>query len=95
MRLLNKGILEGFRSRYPDARAQVNALIAEVATAEWRTPHDLKARYPKASIVGAQNAIFDIKGGKYRIWVKVDYINKLVFLKRIGKHEDYERWDIR
>ena len=44
------------------ARSQYHAWLDIVARAEWRNPEDVKASYPKASILKAGRALFNIKG---------------------------------
>ena len=94
MRLLAKHILQDLKKRDDDARSQIESWEAEAEEAQWATPHDLKARYPKASIIKGQNAIFDICRNKYRLWVKINYKNRTVLIKKIGTHEEYEKWEI-
>ncbi len=94
MKLMGKERLQKFRDKYPDARSQVDSWAAEVENADWKTPHDLKARYPKASILGKQQAIFDICWNKYRIWVKIAYQTGIVLIRGIGTHKEYEKWEI-
>ena len=94
MKLLGKERLRDFKNGHPDARSEVNAWEADVEKAEWQTPHDLKRRYPKASLPGKEQAIFDIRRNRYRIWVKVNYKNEIVLVKEIGTHKEYEKWPI-
>jgi len=94
MKLIGKQPLRDFVERHADARSQVESWEAEVEEAQWTTPHDLKSRYPKASIIKGQNAIFDICRNKYRLWVKVNYKNQMILIKEIGTHKEYEKWKI-
>jgi len=94
MRLIGKNILHDFKEQHADARSQIDSWEAEVEDAEWRTPHDLKRRYPKASTLGDQHVIFDICRNKYRLWVRVNYKNGIVLVKRIGTHKEYDKWQI-
>ncbi len=94
MKLIGKQLLQDFITRCADAQSQVESWEAEVEEAEWSTPHELKCRYPKASILRNQNVVFDICGNKYRLWVKINYKNKLVLIKKIGTHKEYDKWYI-
>lgn len=95
MQLIGKDLLMTFKDAHSDARSHVNAWEAEVENAEWKTPHDLKARFPKASLPGKRQVIFNICGNKYRLWVKVAYNIGVVIVKAIGTHKEYEKWDIK
>ena len=94
MKLLGRKLLHGFKETHNDAKSQIESWEAEVEEAGWNTPHELKSRYSKASILKNQNVVFDICGNKYRLWVKVNYKNKLVLIKKIGTHNEYEKWEI-
>lgn len=76
-------------------RASVNAWYQEVKKASWRGPADIKRAYRNASLVGADRAVFNIKGNHYRLVVAVDYARTVVFIKWIGTHEAYDRIDVR
>src|SRR5712691_199096 len=55
------------------ARSQYDAWLDIVARAEWRNPEDVKASYPKASILKAGRVVFNIKGNDYRLVARVQY----------------------
>jgi mRNA interferase HigB len=94
MRLIGKERLQKFREKHSDARSQLDSWVAEVENADWKTPHDLKVRYPKASILEKRQAIFDICWNKYRIWVKVAYQTGIIVIKAVGTHKEYDNWKI-
>jgi mRNA interferase HigB len=49
------------------ARSQYEAWLDIVTRANWRNPEDVKAAYPKASILKASRVVFNIKGNDYRL----------------------------
>ena len=93
MNLLGRLLLQKFIERYADARSQIESWEAEIEKAQWNTPHDLRARYSSASIVKGQ-VIFNICDNRYRLWVRVNYKNKTVLIRKIGTHNEYNKWDI-
>lgn len=95
MKLHNRKALEAFAQTHPDAADQINAWIAEIETAEWKSPHELKNRYPKASVVGDQQTIFNISGNKYRILTIINYQHSIVLVKQAGTHKEYDKWRIK
>jgi mRNA interferase HigB len=95
MILISKELLDTFKRDHPDAASSVDAWTAEVERAMWQTPHDLLQSFPSADIPGDKQAIFNIRGNRYRLWVKVAYNNGIVFVKAIGTHEEYDRWEIK
>ena len=94
MKLIGKQELIEFKEKHNDARAQIESWTFEIELADWELPQDVKRQYPKASLLKHQNVIFDICGNKYRLWVKLSYKNKIVLVKKIGNHKQYNRWKI-
>ena len=75
------------------ARAQYNAWRAIVERARWRTPQDVKAAHPKASILKGGRVVFNIKANDYRLIVLVQYENGVVLIRFFGSHEEYDKVD--
>jgi mRNA interferase HigB len=94
MKLIGKQILNDFKERHTEARPQIESWEAEVEEAQWNTPVDLKHRYPKASILKGQRVVFDICWNKYRLLAQVNYKNKIVLVKKIGTHKEYDNWNL-
>ncbi len=65
--------------------------LLEVEEAEWNGSADIKARFPSASFLSENRVIFNIKGNKYRIEVKVSYEVKVVLVMWIGTHAEYSK----
>jgi mRNA interferase HigB len=93
MRLVGLLLLEEFAEKHADVRSQVAAWIAEVRDGVWRTPADIRARFPTASFLRENRVIFNLKGNKYRLDTKVSYEAQVVLVKRIGTHEEYSTWE--
>jgi mRNA interferase HigB len=94
MRLLGKQKLYDFKKEHADAKSQIESWEAEVESAEWKNPYELKNRYPRADTPGNQQAIFDICGNKYRLWVQIEYKQGIVLVRKIGTHKKYDKWKI-
>lgn len=94
MKLIGKQILNNFKKHHTEARSQVESWEAEVEEAQWNTPVDLKQRYPKASILKNQHVVFNICWNKYRLLVQVGYKTKIVLVKKIGTHKEYDNWNL-
>ena len=83
-----------FKSEHVDAQSQIESWEAEVEEAQWDTPHKLKAKYPKASLLKDQCVVFNICGNRYRILARVNYKNGIVLVKKLGTHKEYDNWDM-
>jgi mRNA interferase HigB len=57
----------------------------------WSNPNEIKDMYRSASIVGDTKVVFNIAGNKYRLIVAINYYAKIVFIKFIGTHKQYDK----
>ena len=75
------------------ARSQYDALLDIVARAEWHNPEDVKAAYPKASILKAGRVVFNVKGNDYRLIASVQYQAGVLVIRFFETHAEYDRID--
>jgi mRNA interferase HigB len=94
MRIIAKKSLREFWERHPDAEEPLLAWFREVEQEDWDTPAKVKEKYRSASIVGKNRVVFNIKGNSYRLVVKINYAARIVFIRFVGTHADYDRIDV-
>ena len=75
------------------ARSQYDAWLDIVTRAEWHNPEDVKASYPKASILKAGRVVFNIKGNDYRLIARVQYQASVLAIRFFGTHAEYDEID--
>lgn len=92
MRVVGRERLSDFVRSREDAQSRVAAWLAEVEDAKWADPHDVKRRYPSASLLGAQRVVFNVGGNRYRIDTKISYEHQTVLVIRVGTHSEYDQW---
>jgi mRNA interferase HigB len=93
MRIISKAPLKEFGAKYPPIKQAIDAWVYEVEQADWTTPADIKKRYPSADILPNNRVVFNIKGNHYRLIVKIHYNTKIVYIRFIGTHTEYDRID--
>ena len=91
MHVLSRKTLEEHGKRFPDAKPALDAWLREAKTAVWKRPLDIKERYRSASILGNGRVVFNIKGNKYRLIVRVDYKTSTVLVRFFGTHAEYDK----
>jgi mRNA interferase HigB len=74
-----------------DAKADLLSWYWEAKEAEWKSPHDLKLRYPKASILRGGVVIFNIRGNEFRLITRTNYQAGLILVEWIGTHKEYDK----
>ena len=94
MRVIAKRPLREFWERHPATREPLLAWFREVERADWDTPAAVKARYPAASIVGDDRMVFNIKGNAYRLVVRIRYEHRVVYVRFVGTHAEYDAVDV-
>jgi mRNA interferase HigB len=94
MRVIAKKTLREFWTRHPDAEGPLLAWFREVEKEDWDSPARVKERYPAASFVG-DRIVFNIKGNRYRLVVRVSYPFRLVYVRFVGTHEEYDDIDVK
>jgi mRNA interferase HigB len=96
VRIIALSTLKAFVNRspaYTDAREPVMAWYRQVRSADWATPADMKRAIGSASILNDGRAVFNIAGNKYRIVVWINYPYRVVYVRFIGTHRQYDKID--
>jgi len=93
MRIISIKTLKDFyeQAKYNDSKNALEAWHKEVLKLKWNNPNDIKNMYRSASIVGDTKVIFNISGNKYRLIVTINYHAKIIFIKFIGIHKQYDK----
>ena len=96
MRIIALSTVKAFLNRspaYTDAREPVMAWFRQVRGADWASPADVKRAIRSASILNDGRAVFNIAGNKYRIVVWINYPYRVVYIRFIGTHHQYDAID--
>ena len=93
MNIIKRQTINHLGEQYPRAKKQLDVWYDEVKRAKWKNPADIKAEYPKASILKNKRVVFDIHGGEFRLIVKVEYEFQAVFILFFGSHQEYDQVD--
>ena len=91
MRVISKRTLRDFWERDPAAEQSLLAWFREVERAGWSTPAQVLERFPNASIVGPDRVVFRIRRNEYRVVVRIFYPGKIVYVRFVGTHREYDR----
>jgi mRNA interferase HigB len=96
MRIISRKTLRQFweMSGHADAEQQLRAWFKQVKEADWANPAQVKEMFRSASVVGGNRIVFNIAGNKYRLVVLVNYPFRIVYVRFIGTHREYDRIDV-
>jgi mRNA interferase HigB len=92
MDVVGIGRIYKFIQKHSDSKSWLEAWLAEVRAKDWQSPNDIKKKYMSASILEDNKVIFNVKGNKYRMEVQVTFKTKVIVIKRLGTHSEYDRW---
>jgi mRNA interferase HigB len=90
-RILSQKTLREFWEKHPASEQHLKTWYDTARKSDWRTPHDIKATYGNASIVGDNRVVFNIKGNDYRLIVKFNFERSWAFILFIGTHSEYDK----
>lgn len=94
MRIISKRTLRLCWEAVPETEIPLRAWYDEVADADWDTPAAVKAQFRNASIVGGNRVVFNIKGNRYRLVTKINYPYRVMYIRFVGTHAEYDRVDV-
>ena len=91
MRIAGRDELDEFVGAHADARTWIENWIADAETARWLTPQDIKRNYASISFLAGNIVIFNVKGNRYRMEVRVAYNTGTVVVRWVGTHAEYTK----
>jgi mRNA interferase HigB len=93
MRIIALSTLKAFWTndpQYQDAEEPTLAWYRVAKDADWTQPADVKADFGNASILQDGRVVFNIAGNKYRLIVWINYPFRVVYVRFIGTHKQYD-----
>ena len=78
---------------YQDVAQAALAWYRDVLKADWATPAAVKVQFRRASILKDGRVVFNLGGNKYRLVVWVNYPYRVVYVRFIGTHRQYDQID--
>lgn len=93
MRVISVKKLRDFWETHRDAEGALRAWFGEAETAQWQTPQEVLSAYNGADVLPDNRIVFNIKGNRYRLIVKIHYNTGVVYIRFVGTHAEYDRID--
>ena len=78
---------------YRDVIEPARAWYQRTETADWRSPAEVKADLGNASVLKAGRIVFNLAGNKYRLVVWIYFPYRVVYIRFIGTHQQYDAID--
>jgi mRNA interferase HigB len=96
VRVIALSTLKAFWESNPgceDAKDPVLAWYRHAVNADWASPAEVKVDFGSTSILRDGRVVFNIAGNKYRLVVWINYGYRVVYIRFLGTHSQYDRID--
>lgn len=93
MRIVSRRTLVLFYKKHADAETAIEEWIKKTEKADWSCAADVKRTFNSVDSVGNQHYVFNIKGNDYRLVAVIKFQIKMVYIRFIGKHKEYDQID--
>ena len=90
MNVISKSILLEKAARHADANVAVLDWLGVAKQADWHSLDDIRKTYPATDMVGAL-AIFNIRGNRYRLIVRMSFKRRRIYIKEFLTHAEYDK----
>jgi mRNA interferase HigB len=90
MHVIAKPRLVGFWTTHPDAEKPLNTWYRLMQKEVFTDFTHLRASFPSADQVG-KLTVFNIGGNKYRLIAEIYYAQRVVLIRDVLTHADYDR----
>ncbi len=94
MRIIAIKVLKDFWGKHNDAEQPLKSWYSETKEANWNKPADITKQYRTASIIKNNRMVFNIKGSDYRLVTAINYDFKIVYIRFIGTHKEYDKINV-
>jgi mRNA interferase HigB len=93
MRIVYLKKLSNFGKKHANARKSLATWKLVVEKADWNKKQDVLLDFPKAKMIQNSRARFEIAHNIFRLIAHIFYEDKLVEIRFIGTHNEYEKID--
>ncbi|MBI1762646.1 MAG: type II toxin-antitoxin system HigB family toxin [Acidobacteria bacterium] len=90
MRIVSRKMLRAFWERQPDARQPLEDWYRITKNANWSNLAETRGNFAHADLAG-NCTIFNIGGNKYRLITKINFRWKMVYIRFVLTHAEYDR----
>jgi mRNA interferase HigB len=90
MHVISYRKLREYAAKHANCRDALDNWYKVASKLVWENLVEVQTIYPKAEAVG-NFTVFNIKGNSYRLIVSIDYERKLIYVKYILTHAEYDK----
>jgi len=91
MRIITYKAIMQYSDLYLDAKLALDEWYLKTEQSQWNCFADVKQTFNNVDSVGGKRYVFNIKGNSYRIIAIILYGPKIVYIRFIGTHSEYNK----
>ena len=88
--MISKRRLMTMATQFADCRKALKVWLKTAKEAKWSSLEEVRATFPARDMVG-RVAIFNVKGNKYRLIVRMEFAGQRIYIKEFLTHADYDK----
>jgi len=93
MRVIAISTLREFWTKHPDSEQALREWYVKTERATWGSLNDIRNDSNSVDFVKNQRYVFNIKGNDYRLVTAIKFTPKLVYIRFVGTHSEYDKID--
>ena len=91
MRIITKKRIDEYSKLHADVKTALEDWHNKTKNADWDSFSDARKTFNSVDSVGNGRFVFDIKGNSYRLVALIKFTLKLVYIRFIGTHAEYDK----
>ena len=91
MRIITKRRINEFIEKYTDSKIALSDWYSKTSKADWSSVEDVKQLFRSVDAIGNKRYVFNIKGNSYRLIAIIRFEYKIVYIRFIGTHAEYDK----
>ena len=91
MVILSYKTIREFSQSYPDAEEALNNWYIIAKKSDWGNFNEVREMFGSVDAVGNDLYVFNIRGGNYRLIVRIIFKVRTIYIKFIGTHKKYKK----
>lgn len=80
-----------FSKKHKDAEDALNNWYIIAGQSNWKNFNEMRDMFGSVDSIGNDLYVFNIRGGNYRLIVRIIFRVRTIFIKFIGTHSEYEK----
>ena len=93
MRIISKSTIVACYTKHAEAKEALEEWFVKTKKADWETFEDIKRTFNSVDSIGNDRYVFNIKGNQFRLVGFILFRKKLIYIRFVGTHKEYDRID--